>query len=483
MTSLKGKKILVTIQELELKEHRGIASFTKSLIIALNKAEAEIWLLVGMDFKKLEFKTYNKKIQNRVLSAFISDYLIKGIDIKLIPKATFTEKIKYILSIFRLIIFSRSYGNFNSLKLRFFEKDDNPYLRFERTSYLKNVEGFYVAPHIYANCKFSSFLPFGNQIKIDIQNFDALITSAPLNLSLNEKSKKNKIFIQTIHDLIPIEYEPKKFIINSFLNMLRNCKDSNNIFVSEVTRNKFESNMISKLSTKNNLKKNISNTVIIQPPTLFFEEFDDQFVYKNILNSINKSQNKKKLVIKPFKYFLFNSSIDSRKNVFLLINAFQNSDLQKNGFTLVITGKLKNDKYSLKLKKIIDNNPGIILTDYISETLKSTLYLNALCLLSPSIIEGFGIPVLDACCLGLPCYASDCFSHKEIYNLFDFSNYLDLYSPDSEIQWTNVFFKQRYIKILDEEEKRSNRIRRYKDMSSKILEDFSNQISRFYSGL
>ena len=60
MTSLKGKKILVTIQELENKEHRGIASFTKSLIIALNKAEAEIWLLVGMDLQKLKFKTnYN----------------------------------------------------------------------------------------------------------------------------------------------------------------------------------------------------------------------------------------------------------------------------------------------------------------------------------------------------------------------------------------------------------------------------------------
>ena len=82
MSSLKGKKILVTIQELENKEHRGIASYTKSLIKALNNSEAEIWLLVSMDFKNLKFKNYNENFQNSLLSTFISDYLKKGVDNK-----------------------------------------------------------------------------------------------------------------------------------------------------------------------------------------------------------------------------------------------------------------------------------------------------------------------------------------------------------------------------------------------------------------
>ena len=64
MSSLKGKKILVTIQELENKEHRGIASYTKSLIKALNKSEAEIWLLVRMDFIKLKFTHFYENFQN-----------------------------------------------------------------------------------------------------------------------------------------------------------------------------------------------------------------------------------------------------------------------------------------------------------------------------------------------------------------------------------------------------------------------------------
>tara|TARA_A100001011_G_scaffold237645_1_gene245520 strand:- start:296 stop:1783 length:1488 start_codon:yes stop_codon:yes gene_type:complete len=493
MTSLKGKKILVTIQELENKEHRGIAFYTKSLIIALNKAEAEIWLLVGMDFKKLKFKNYNENFKNSLLSTFISDYLRKGVanrtSLGLKTKNPIINKIIFFydnifntifntISLLKVSISKKSYSSSNCLKVIFSNKSDNPYLKLERTSYLKYVKGFYLAPNIYEKCKFSSFSPFNNQIKIDIENFDSIISSAPLNLYLNKKSK-NKIFVQTIHDLIPLEYEPKKIMVNSFSKMLKSCIYSNNIFVSAISRNKFKYNMLPKISYAKNLKNNfLKDTVITQPPTLFFEETENHIIYENILNSIKV---KNKLPIKPFKYFLFNASIDSRKNVFLLVNAYQNSNLQKNGVSLVITGKLKNDEYSLKLKNIINKNPGIVLTDYISETLKSTLYLNALCLLSPSIIEGFGIPVLDACCLGLPCFASDCLSHKEILELYDFDSYLELYSTESEIKWTNVFLKKGYINILDIEEKRLNRIKRYKDISNKILDKFSNQLSRFYS--
>ena len=45
-------------------------------------------------------------------------------------------------------------------------------------------------------------------------------------------------------------------------------------------------------------------------------------------------------------YFLFNSSIDERKNVHLLIQSYINSDAQKSGINLVITGKLKDDDWT-----------------------------------------------------------------------------------------------------------------------------------------
>ena len=46
---LKGKRIAITALELENKEHRGIASFIKSLIHILNKYGAEIYLITGFD--------------------------------------------------------------------------------------------------------------------------------------------------------------------------------------------------------------------------------------------------------------------------------------------------------------------------------------------------------------------------------------------------------------------------------------------------
>ena len=221
MTSLKGKKILVTIQELENEEHRGIAFYTKSLISALNKAEAEIWLLVSMDFKKLKFKNYNENFKNSTISTFVSDYLTKGV----LKKPTLNaqnrrNKLIKIINYLKIIFFGKSYNASNSLKVIFSNKRENPYLKLERTSYLRYVEGFYLAPNIYENCLFASLLPFNNQIKIDIGNFDAIISSAPLNLHLNKKSK-NKILVQTIHDLIPLEYEPKKLMVNSFSRMLK----------------------------------------------------------------------------------------------------------------------------------------------------------------------------------------------------------------------------------------------------------------------
>ena len=67
--------------------------------------------------------------------------------------------------------------------------------------------------------------------------------------------------------------------------------------------------------------------------------------------------------------------------------------------------------------------------------------------------------------------------------MYDFDSYLELFSPESEIQWTNVFLNRGYINILDPEQKRLNRIKRYKEISNKILETFSDKLSTFYSVL
>ena len=113
-----------------------------------------------------------------------------------------------------------------------------------------------------------------------------------------------------------------------------------------------------------------------------------------------------------------------RKNLIFLAKAYAESDLNKKGIKLCVTGKLKGDDYSKALKEIVAHEPGIILTGYVDESSKLDLYLNALGLLSPSLVEGFGIPVLDGACLGTKTIASDCESHLEIQALHDFEDHV-----------------------------------------------------------
>jgi len=118
-----------------------------------------------------------------------------------------------------------------------------------------------------------------------------------------------------------------------------------------------------------------------------------------------------------YKFILFNSSIVPRKNLHFLIQAFQSSGIASRGFKLCVAGKIHNDHYSLKIKKLCEDDATIKLLGYVDEIEKSWLFLNAHAFASPSCVEGFGIPVLDAYVLGLNVLASNIPSHREIENI------------------------------------------------------------------
>ena len=53
MSNLINKKVLLFAPELEKKEHRGIAVYTKALIEAISDSGAEIWLTTSSNLKQL----------------------------------------------------------------------------------------------------------------------------------------------------------------------------------------------------------------------------------------------------------------------------------------------------------------------------------------------------------------------------------------------------------------------------------------------
>ena len=77
---------------------------------------------------------------------------------------------------------------------------DNPYLRVERLDYLECVTGIVSARALpfKPTCR---RLENPKPVRIDLRGFDALITTCPLNVIPQPPT-----FVQTIHDLIPLEF-------------------------------------------------------------------------------------------------------------------------------------------------------------------------------------------------------------------------------------------------------------------------------------
>ena len=102
-----------------------------------------------------------------------------------------------------------------------------------------------------------------------------------------------------------------------------------------------------------------------------------------------------------------------------------------------MAGKIHDDKYRLDIKKMCQNDSRIKLLDNVDEAEKAWLFLNAHAFASPSCVEGFGMPVLDAAFLGIRVSASDLPSHREIANLVKENHNFRLLYLSSVDKWIN----------------------------------------------
>ena len=492
---LKGRKILVTAYDLEQSEHRGIAVYSKSLMRCLHEAGAEVWLLTEF-FDNLSEKGLNrlpKSTKAMIHNARILNSLALGRRERpttvLQRKFKLARKAKSLSTYFQLLINilrrPRTYKTRDLNNFQLQELYDNPYIRIERLDYLECVTGIISAPDIFLATQLAAQLPSPRPVRIDLRGFDALITTCPLNIS----PQNLPTFIQTIHDLIPLEYVAHNEDPLMFSHRLQACMPAHRLFVSKSTANKYKyhiHNTQNPSPLKRSQKQNDSQEiVIIQSPSLNFpswltadpKRIADLQPVSHLLRKDAASTASSGNTLSPFRYFLFNSSVEARKNLLFLAKAYAESDLNKKGIKLCVTGKLKGDAYSKALKEIVAHEPGIILTGYVDESSKLDLYLNALGLLSPSLVEGFGIPVLDSACLGMPTIASDCESHLEIQSLHDFDEHVLCLETLNSREWAAALqaFAGSNWHLADEPAKtRRDRIGRYCQFQS----GFTDQLQR-----
>jgi len=120
---------------------------------------------------------------------------------------------------------------------------------------------------------------------------------------------------------------------------------------------------------------------------------------KNVSNQKGKGNLK--------SYVLFVGTIQPRKNLEVLVDAFNKFVQINKNYKLVIVGK-KGWLYKSIFEKVKKMNleKKIIFTDHVSDEKLVTFYKNAFCLVIPSLYEGFGIPLLEAMSYGCPTVVS-----------------------------------------------------------------------------
>jgi glycosyltransferase involved in cell wall biosynthesis len=132
----------------------------------------------------------------------------------------------------------------------------------------------------------------------------------------------------------------------------------------------------------------------------------------------------------PSKFFLFVGTLDPRKNIYRILQAYEKIMPEKRDVHLVMVGAdgWKNKDF----KTAISRHPFkslIHLKGYISRQDLANYYRKAIGLLFPSLYEGFGFPILEAMHSGTPVITSKTSSMSEVAGAA--AIHIDPYDVDS----------------------------------------------------
>ncbi|MEK7109815.1 MAG: glycosyltransferase family 1 protein [Patescibacteria group bacterium] len=146
-----------------------------------------------------------------------------------------------------------------------------------------------------------------------------------------------------------------------------------------------------------------------------------------------KSQNLNSKVKSKQPFILYVGTIQPRKNLEILIDAFDKFIRTNKDFKLVIVGK-KGWLYESIFEKVKSMNleNRIIFTGHVTDEDLIWYYKNAFCFVLPSLYEGFGIPVLEAMSYDCPTIISMTSSLPEIGG--DASLYFDPKNSDDLLE-------------------------------------------------
>ncbi len=424
-------KILVVAPELEDLNYRGVQFVTKHVVRAFADQGHEVVLLTS--YPKISLTVGSERMAERVHNTYIRQYLVNGGEL--------TRKVDPKQSNWRVVL--------RFLKAFFFQKSPVTKIDKDKSVGIPLLPFFDAAVNLPYFYRLIGILPkivrkFALQKIIKTVKPDAVFFSFPVVVP---KLKGVKT-IQIIYDLIPFEIAEES-PENNWLTKLAKQIDY-------VTRN---SDLVFTISDDSEAKiKEVEPTTFLHNIGAAISAFDyERPLYET--DSPVLIQND--LVGKEFIIFI--SSVERRKNVHRLIQAFI-AIADKTTANLVIIG---NKTYAFKdIFKEVEKAPKhiqkrIIFTGYANEHDKYTLLKHAIALVNPTLYEGFGLPVLEAFALGCPAVSSVRGALAEVAG----EAVLKIDNPYSVGE-----ISQKLLKILKDPQLRVDLIRKGTEQSKKYTE-------------
>ncbi len=134
------------------------------------------------------------------------------------------------------------------------------------------------------------------------------------------------------------------------------------------------------------------------------------------------------------RYILYVGTLEPRKNIRTLVDAFSKISSKYQDVKLVLAGGLGwQPEATLEAIESSSAKSRIIRTGYVSNEEKRDLLRNAEVFVFPSLYEGFGMPVTEAMACGTDCIVSESSSLIEIS-----SGLVPMVKPDDAGMWAEV---------------------------------------------
>jgi len=258
------------------------------------------------------------------------------------------------------------------------------------------------APKLSREFEFTFLVPsdfvnyFGNSVKYQTPNFfkrhfSFLNSDFDIWHSIHQDSafmpdSKTK-FILTIHDLNFLT-EKNSTKANKKLNSIQQKVDKASAI----------------FSISNFTKHEIENHLSVQNKSI-------QVIYNGVESLLNKPSEKPNGLTKTNDFLFCVGNITAKKNFDVLLPMMK---LLPNQY-LIIAGNDESEYAQQMRKKIAEEKiSNVLMTGKISEAEKIYLMQNCKAFLFPSLLEGFGLPVIEAMSCGKPVFVSNLTSLPEI---------------------------------------------------------------------